>query len=79
MGDGTDWNQDELSILGDLSISIEAVIQKEPQEEQQQVPIILLTRRVQEKHMNAAIAQIEALEAIQGKVTRIRLEHLSSK
>jgi homoserine dehydrogenase len=39
----------------------------------------MLTRRVQEKHMNAAIAQIEALDSIDGKVTRIRLEHLSSK
>jgi homoserine dehydrogenase len=66
-------------ILGALGISIEAVIQKEPQEDQQQVAIILLTRRVQEKHMNAAIAQIEALDSIEGKVTRIRLEHLSSK
>jgi homoserine dehydrogenase len=66
-------------ILGELGISIEAVIQKEPLEDQQQVAIILLTRRVQEKHMNAAIAQIEALDSIEGKVTRIRLEHLSSK
>ena len=66
-------------ILGALGISIEAVIQKEPLEDQQQVAIILLTRRVQEKHMNAAIAQIEALGSIEGKVTRIRLEHLSSK
>jgi homoserine dehydrogenase len=64
-------------ILGDLGISIEAVIQKEPLEQQQQLPIILLTRRVLEKHMDAAIAQIEALDAIHGKVTRIRLEHLS--
>jgi len=70
---------DVTRILGDLGISIEAVIQKEPPEEQQQVPIIMLTRRVQEKHMNAAIAQIEALDSIDGKVTRIRLEHLSSK
>ncbi len=70
---------DVTRILGALGISIEAVIQKEPQEDQQQVAIILLTRRVQEKHMNAAIAQIEALDSIEGKVTRIRLEHLSSK
>ena len=40
-------------ILGALGISIEAVIQKEPLEDQQQVAIILLTRRVQEKHMKA--------------------------
>ena len=70
---------DVTRILGALGISIEAVIQKEPLEDQQQVAIILLTRRVQEKHMNAAIAQIEALDSIEGKVTRIRLEHLSSK
>jgi homoserine dehydrogenase len=70
---------DVTRILGELGISIEAVIQKEPLEDQQQVAIILLTRRVQEKHMNAAILQIEALDSIEGRVTRIRLEHLSSK
>ncbi len=70
---------DVTRILGALGISIEAVIQKEPLEDQQQVAIILLTRRVQEKHMNAAILQIEALDSIEGRVTRIRLEHLSSK
>jgi homoserine dehydrogenase len=70
---------DVTRILGELGISIEAVIQKEPLEDQQQVAIILLTRRVQEKQMNAAILQIEALDSIEGRVTRIRLEHLSSK
>jgi len=70
---------DVTRILGGLGISIEAVIQKEPLEDQQQVAIILLTRRVQEKHMNAAILQIEALDSIEGRVTRIRLEHLSGK
>jgi homoserine dehydrogenase len=70
---------DVTRILGALGISIEAVIQKEPLEDQQQVAIILLTRRVQEKHMNAAILQIEALDSIEGRVTRIRLEHLSGK
>ncbi|MGD2073852.1 MAG: homoserine dehydrogenase [Gammaproteobacteria bacterium] len=69
---------DVTRILGDLGISIEAVIQKEPPEGQQQVPVILLTRVVQERQMNAAIEQIEALDAIEGRVTRIRLEHLNS-
>jgi len=32
-----------------------------------------------EGRMNAAIAQIEALGTIKGKVTRIRLEHLNSR
>jgi hypothetical protein len=32
---------------------------------------------VLEKYMNQAIAQIEALPSISGKVMRIRLEHLN--
>jgi homoserine dehydrogenase len=65
-------------ILGDGNISIEALIQKEPLEGQTQVPVILLTREVREQQMNEAIVQIEALDSVQGKVTRIRMEHLSS-
>ena len=65
-------------ILGDSGISIEAVIQKEPPPGEQQVSVIMLTRRVREQQMNAAIAQIEALDTIEGAVTRIRMEHLDS-
>jgi len=65
-------------ILGDRAISIEALIQKEPPEGQSQVPVILLTREVREQQMNEAIQQIELLDSVQGKVTRIRMEHLSS-
>lgn len=60
--------------LGDQGINIEAIIQKETSEEQ--VPVIILTQRVQEGKMNAAIAAIEALDAIHGQVTRIRVEQL---
>jgi homoserine dehydrogenase len=65
-------------ILGDLGISIEAIRQKEPRQGEKFVPIIILTHRVLEKHMNTAIARIEALPAIQASVARIRLEHLNS-
>ncbi|MEN8763210.1 MAG: homoserine dehydrogenase, partial [Thiogranum sp.] len=65
-------------LLGDRAISIEALIQKEPPEGQSQVPVILLTREVREQQMNEAIQQIELLDSVQGKVTRIRMEHLSS-
>jgi homoserine dehydrogenase len=65
-------------ILGDRAISIEALIQKEPAEGQSQVPVILLTHEVREQQMNEAIQQIELLDSVQGKVTRIRMEHLSS-
>jgi homoserine dehydrogenase len=63
-------------ILGESQISIEAVLQKEPAEGESSVPIIMLTRRVQERNMNQAISQIEKLKAISGSVTRIRLETL---
>ncbi len=67
---------DVTRILGEAQISIEAVLQKEPAEGESTVPVILLTRRVQERNMNSAIAQIEKLKAISGSVTRIRLETL---
>jgi len=67
---------DVTRILGDLSISIEAILQKEPAEGDDAVPIIILTHPVVERSMNSAIARIEALAAIRGRVARIRLEHL---
>ena len=63
-------------ILGDLGISIEAILQKEPTPDATDVPIIMLSHVVQERQMNEAIRKIEALEAIHGNLTRIRLEHL---
>jgi len=64
------------SILGNSGISIEAILQKEPLAGVDQASIILLTHVVQERQMNAAIRQIEALESIHGDIMRIRLEHL---
>jgi homoserine dehydrogenase len=69
---------DIANILGDSGISIEAIIQKEPAEGEQTVPVILLTRAVRERRMNEAIVAIEALDTIEGQVKRIRMEHLSS-
>ena len=63
-------------ILGDAGISIEAMQQKEPAEGETEVPLVMLTHRVRERHMDDAISRIEALEAISGRVTRIRVEHL---
>jgi homoserine dehydrogenase len=64
-------------ILADLSISIDAMVQKEPHEGEDQVDIIMLTHLTVEKNVDAAIARIEKLPVIVGKVTRIRLEDLS--
>ncbi len=63
-------------ILGDLNISIEAILQKEPAEGEIDVPIILLTHKVVEQNMIQAIARIERLPAVRTKVARIRLETL---
>ncbi len=40
------------------------------------MPIIMLTQITLEKEMSAAIAEIEALNTVTGKVNRIRLETL---
>ena len=64
-------------ILGDENISIEAIIQKEPESGSARVPVILLTRKIVEGAMDRAIAGIEALDSVEGKVTRIRVETLS--
>jgi homoserine dehydrogenase len=63
-------------ILADHQISIEAISQKVPLHNETSVPIIILTQITLEKEMNAAIAEIEALKTVTGKVNRIRLETL---
>ncbi|HEY8354141.1 MAG TPA: homoserine dehydrogenase [Methylophilaceae bacterium] len=63
-------------ILGDLDISIDAMMQKEPAENETEADIIILTHVTVEKSMNQAIAAIEALPATVGNVTRIRMEEL---
>jgi homoserine dehydrogenase len=63
-------------ILANHSISIEALIQKEPQAGASHLPIIMITHRVLERELNAALAQIEALDTIEGPAIRIRLETL---
>lgn len=64
-------------ILGDRNISIDAMMQKEPDENETEADIVILTHITIEKNMNAAIAAIEALAAITGKVVRIRMEELA--
>ncbi len=63
-------------ILADEQISIDAVIQKEPEEGEEQTDLIMLTHLTREKRINAAIAKIEGLSVVAGKVNRIRLEEL---
>ncbi|WP_043481209.1 homoserine dehydrogenase [Janthinobacterium sp. HH01] len=64
-------------ILADATISIDAMMQKEPAEGETRTDIIFLTHQTQEKNVLAAIAKIEALATVCGNVTKIRLENLS--
>ncbi|NDP48031.1 MAG: homoserine dehydrogenase [Sulfuriferula multivorans] len=66
-------------ILADNNISIDAMVQKEPAEGEEQVNIILLTHITVEKNINAAITKIEALDSVAGQVMRIRLEELAAR
>ena len=63
-------------ILAQGSISIDAMVQKEPGQGQKQVDIVLLTHLALEKNVNAALARIERLKTVVGKVTKIRCEEL---
>ena len=64
-------------IMADQTISIDAMLQKEPGEGEDQTDIILLTHVTQEKNVDVAIAKIEALATVRGKVVRLRLEQLN--
>src|SRR5438034_143002 len=63
-------------ILADSKISIGAMVQKEPGQGESRVDIVMLTHRALEKNVNQAMAKIEKLSTVVGKVTRIRLEEL---
>ncbi|WP_265920626.1 homoserine dehydrogenase [Cupriavidus nantongensis] len=64
-------------ILAEGGISIDAMLQKESREGEPQTDIIILTHITREKHVNAAIARIEALPTVLSAVTRLRMEELN--
>ena len=63
-------------LLADSRISIEALVQKEPPAGEKHADIVLLTHRAVERNVDRALARIERLPTVLGKVTRIRLENL---
>ncbi len=64
-------------ILADSTISIDAMLQKEPADGETHADIIMLTHQTQEKNVDEALRKIEALPTVAGAVTRIRLEQLA--
>ncbi|NDI84314.1 homoserine dehydrogenase [Undibacterium crateris] len=68
---------DVTRILADLTISIDAMLQKEPGDGETRTDIIILTHQTKEKNIVAAIEKIEQLQTVFGAVTKLRLEELS--
>lgn len=64
-------------ILADRNISIDAMLQKEPADNETEADIVILTHATIEANMDAGIAEIESLPAIVGKLVKIRMEELS--
>ena len=62
--------------LADQQISIEAMIQREPDEGEAQTDIIMLTHQTVEKNIDAAIAKIEQLSVVKKRIIRLRMESL---
>ncbi len=65
---------DIAQILADKSISIEAILQKEPQNERL-ASIVIVTQVVKEANLQSAIQTIKELDSVFGDIMRIRVEH----
>lgn len=65
------------TILAQHGISIDALVQKEIQPGQTDVPLVVLTHKVAEAQLNAAIAAIEGLEVVTQPVLRLRVAELA--
>ncbi len=76
VADKTGVLADITRILAKYEISIDALIQKEPAEGQDQTDLILLTHKTIEKNLNSALKEIEGLSTSLAPVIRIRLETL---
>ena len=63
-------------IMGENDISIEAVLQKEPEIGVTRAWIIMLTQKIRERQIVAAIDAITELDVVYGDVHRIRVEAL---
>ena len=67
---------DVTRILGDLDISIEAILQKGSGEQESVLPVILLTQTTVEHRIDDALRQLAALPTIENDISRIRVEAL---
>ncbi|MBM4254663.1 MAG: homoserine dehydrogenase [Deltaproteobacteria bacterium] len=61
-------------ILGEQSISIAAVIQRDRSEGDESVPLVMRTHAARERNLKAALRQVDELPIVQGKSVSIRIE-----
>jgi homoserine dehydrogenase len=68
---------DVTRVLGDYEISIESILQKSSGTHEDILPVVIITQATVEAKMNLALEQLELLETVIGKITRIRIEELT--
>ncbi|MBL1432261.1 MAG: homoserine dehydrogenase [Gammaproteobacteria bacterium] len=68
---------DVTRLLGEQGISIKSILQKSAANDDKLVPVVLLTQRVKEAKMNAALDAITQLASVSGPIARIRVESLN--
>ena len=75
--------RDEVGVMSKLTtafanhgISLEGIKQKEPNEGEDGVSVILITQRCVEKDLNAVVGELSALPQIQKEIMKIRVEYL---
>lgn len=64
------------SALSDSNISIEAVIQKEPRGDDEEVAIVIVTGECSDAEIKQAITEVQSLPQIVDHIARIRVENL---
>ena len=65
------------AILADADISIDALLQRESDEGEQQTEVIILTHETQEGKMRGAIAKMQALTTVLAPIVSLRKEELA--
>lgn len=65
------------AILAEGQISVDAMLQKPAASAEDGAELVIVTHTAIEKNINAAIAKIELLPSTNGKVVKLRLEHLN--
>ena len=64
------------TIMAEVGISIEAIIQKEEPLGIDYVDVIVITKSITELHLNLALKKIQQLDTVEGDAVIIRLERL---